>query len=87
MELLADFGVLLELFLADFGGLADFLFDFGVEGSFFGVSFLAGVLFGVADLATFFAGVFLGVNFDGDLLAAGVFINSAMPSKLGVSAV
>lgn len=87
MELLADFGVLLELFLADFGGLEDFLFDFGVEGSFFGVSFLAGVLFGVADLATFFAGVFLEINFDGDLLAPGVFINSAMPSKFGVSAV
>ena len=78
------------LFLADFGvflGLADFfLIDFGVEADFLGVSVLPGVLLGVAALATFFAGVFLGLTFfDGDFLADGVFINSAMPSKLGVS--
>ena len=86
------------LFLADFGvflGLADFfLFDFGVETDFLGVTFFPGVLLGVAAFLgndflglAFFAGVLPGLAFfDGDFLAAGVFINSAMPSKLGVSA-
>jgi len=84
-------GVFLGLFLADFGvflGLTVFfLIDFGVEADFLGDSVFPGVILGVAALATFFAGVFLGLTFfDGDFLAAGVFIKSAMPSKLGVSA-
>ena len=79
------------LFFADLGvflGLDFFLIDFGVEADFLGDSVLTGVLFGVAALATLTAGVFLGLTFfDGVLLAdAGVFIKSAMPSKLGVIA-
>lgn len=69
--------------------------DFGVEADFLGEAFFAGVLLGVAAFLgrdflglAFFAGVFLGLAFfAGDFLAAaGVFINSAMPSILGVSA-
>ena len=83
-------GVFFELFLADFGvflGLLDlFLLDFCVEAGFLGVSAFTGVLLGVVEFETFLLKVFPGLAFfDGDFLAAGVFINSAMPSKLGVS--
>ena len=78
-------GVFLELFFADLGvfvGLDDFLLF--VEAGFLDVTALTGVLLGVA---TFFKGVFLGLTFFAeDLLAAGVFINSAIPSKFGVCA-